>query len=428
MSKEKKSNMISYNVFTLDNGMRVVHHFSDVSPMAAVAICCDVGAADEDDNRTGLAHLIEHLMFGGSKNVPAYDQALERAGAINNAWTSTDETCYHEYLPAVNIETALWAESDRFMEPSFTEKTFETQRKVVIEEFKQQCLNRPYGDADHLLRSLMFRVHPYRYPTIGKEIAHLEAVTLSEVKAFFRRRYVPENMVLSISGPLTLERVRELAEKWFGDIPATRSTQRALPEEPAVTDGPRRLTVTRQVPQARIMIAYQMGGRKSPDYVPADLITDVLAGGLSSRFETRLMPANGNIFSNANAYIYGSRDKGLLVLIADLMHADDQTIALAEQKLREQVADLAEKGVTRQELTREQNKRAATNALEALENNSVAPALAKSVLRNEDYNDLLDSYNRATPDDIRLAALRIFRPENSGVLIIKPEPSKNTQL
>ena len=420
--------MINYNVFTLSNGMRVVHHFSDTSPMAGVALLCDVGSADEDEDRTGLAHLIEHMMFGGSANVPDYDQALERAGAVNNAWTSTDETCYHEYLPVVNIETALWAESDRILSPSFTETTFETQRKVVIEEFKQQRLNRPYGDSDHLLRSLMFRVHPYRYPTIGKEIAHLEAMTLDDVKAFFCRRYVPENIVLSMVGDLTLDRARELAEKWFGNIPATPSPQRALPEEPAVADGPRRLTVTRQVPQARIMIAYQMGGRKSRDYIPADLITDVLAGGLSSRFETRLMAEHGNIFTNADAYIYGSRDKGLLVLIADLADDDDQTIALAEQKLREQVRDLAENGVERRELTREQNKRASTNALEALENQSLAAALAKSVLCGEDYNEFLESYNAATPDDILQAARRIFRPENSGVLVIKPEPSKNTQL
>ena len=412
--------MISYTTFTLDNGLRVVHHYTDVTPMAAVSLVVDAGAADELPDKTGLAHLIEHMMFGGSKNVPEFDSALERAGGVNNAWTSNDLTCYYDYLPVVNIETALWAESDRLMSPLFSEETFETQRKVVIEEFKQQCLNQPYGDADHLLRDLMFKVHPYRYPTIGKEIAHLEKMTRADVWEFFNRRYTPSNAVLSVVGAVGKEKMRRLAEKWFGAIPNKPTIGRNLPEEPPVADGPRRLTVERSVPQVKISIAYQMGGRKSADYIPCDLITDVLALGMSSRFEQRLIGGGDDLFTSANAFIYGSRDKGLLILTGSLLRGSDSDIAEAERRLRAEARDIAENGIKLRELTSVKNNVESTFVAGTLDIKDLSLKLGESVVRGEDYNGQLERYRAVTLDDIQQTARRIFRTENSGTLVIRP--------
>ena len=370
--------MINYSRFTLDNGLRVVHNLDDSTAMVAVNILYNVGSRDESPEMTGLAHLFEHLMFAGSANIPDFDAEMERAGGINNAWTSNDFTNFYDVAPAQNVETLLWLESDRMLGLAFSDKELEVQRRVVIEEFKQTCLNRPYGDLSHKLRSLIYREHPYRYPTIGKEVAHIEKVTEQDVRDFFYRHYAPNNAVLAISGNISLERTKELVQKWFGDIPRRDIPARKYLPEPPVTS-PRRLEVTGNVPQAMVVIAFPMPGYGEDGYVECDLITDLLASGKSSRFYRNLVmgtapiasdlaqpasleaqesvssesiagqnstsPAGKplracDIFADADASIMGSEEPGFLMLKARLTDSSDSTIALAERLLLDQALRL----------------------------------------------------------------------------------------
>src|SRR6195952_1642323 len=238
--------MIKFEKFVLPNGLKVLVHEDKSTPMAVVNVLYDVGARDENPDKTGFAHLFEHLMFGGSINKPTYDEPLQVAGGENNAYTTNDLTNYYIQLPAENLETAFWLESDRMVSLAFNEKSLDVQRKVVCEEFKEHYINKPYGDVWFKMRELAYTTHPYRWQTIGKELSHIENATITDVKKFFSRHYCPANAILVVAGNTTTEQVKELAEKWFGNIPAGEKYNRALPAEPKQT-APRKETVKANV-------------------------------------------------------------------------------------------------------------------------------------------------------------------------------------
>ncbi len=280
--------MIHYNKFTLANGLRVIVHEDHTTPMAVLNVLYDIGARDEDPERTGFAHLFEHLMFGGSVNIPDYDEPLQMAGGENNAFTTNDLTNYYVQLPAENIETAFWLESDRMLSLAFGEKSLDVQRKVVSEEFKEHYINKPYGDVWHKMRQLAYSTHPYRWMTIGKELSHIETASLADVKAFFFKYYRPVNAILVAAGKVTTEQVKALAEKWFADIPAGEKYQRQIPVEPPQTAA-HKLEIKANVPLDALYKCYHIYPRQDKRYYAADLVSDILGGGSSSRLHQVLV-------------------------------------------------------------------------------------------------------------------------------------------
>lgn len=304
--------MIHYEKFTLENGLRVLFHRDPNTPMAVVNTLYDVGARDEDPNRTGFAHLFEHLMFGGSVNIPDFDAPLQRAGGESNAFTSNDITNYYDSLPAHNLETALWLESDRMLSLAFTPQSLEVQRSVVIEEFKQRYLNQPYGDVWLEFRPLAFTHHPYQWATIGKNIQHIEEATMEDVKAFFKKFYTPSNAILCVAGNLELEDVKTAVQKWFGDIPSGAAPKRNLTQEP-VQNEYRTKEIERKVPSDAFYYGFKMPGRTQDGYYTADLLSDVLGRGQSSRLFVRLKKEL-DLVAEINAYVLGAHDTGLLMI------------------------------------------------------------------------------------------------------------------
>ncbi len=308
--------MIHFDRFKLDNGLRVLFHKDVTTPMAVVNILYNVGARDESEHKTGFAHLFEHLMFGGSVNIPEFDTPLQLAGGENNAFTSNDITNYYDVLPVNNIETALWLESDRMLSLAFTPKSLEVQRSVVIEEFKQRYLNQPYGDVWLELRPLVYQHHPYKWATIGKEIKHIEEATMDDVKGFFKKFYHPANAIMCIGGNIELDEVKHLVEKWFGDIPAGEINTRNLPQEPTQTEY-REKTIEREVPTDAFYYAFRIEDRLHPDYFVYDTLSDVLGRDKSSRLYKSLKKEQ-SLVSSINTYITGSIDSGLLIISGKL--------------------------------------------------------------------------------------------------------------
>lgn len=410
--------MIEYTTFTLPNGLRVVHHYDPTPSQVAVNVLYNVGARDEDPAHTGMAHLFEHLMFGGSANVPSFDHALEMAGARNNAWTSNDFTNFYATVPKENIETVLWAESDRMLSPLLTDESLEVQRGVVIEEFKQTCLNKPFGDIGHHLRALLYRIHPYRNPTIGREISHIENVTLEQVRRFFFSHYAPNNAVLAIAGPIPLELARELVEKWFATIPRRDVAPRLYEQEPEI-DSPRRKEVRADVPQTRIIIAYPMEGYSHPDFRTADLITDILAAGQSARFTRELVMAT-DLFTMADASISGSEEPGFIMLSGALTRNDDDTIRQAEEALLEQARRIAQNPPSRHEMERVINRFESNMTFSQLSYVARARELAKATIHGEDINSIIPAYRSITADDVHRVASRLLQPQRSATLIYRP--------
>lgn len=304
--------MIAFNRFKLANGLTVLHHFDPTTPMAVVNTLYDVGARDESEEKTGFAHLFEHLMFGGSKHIPDFDAPLQHAGGESNAFTSNDITNYYDVLPVQNIETALWLESDRMLSLAFTPKSLEVQRSVVIEEFKQRYLNQPYGDVWLELRPLAYTIHPYKWATIGKKIEHIEEATMDDVKAFFKEHYHPANAILCIAGNISFEETQRLVEKWYGDIPASLKPERMLPKEPKQTIFKEK-TIERIVPNDAFYYAFKMPERRSFEYYVTDIISDALGREKSSRLYAKLKKEL-HLVHSINAYITGSMDEGLLII------------------------------------------------------------------------------------------------------------------
>jgi predicted Zn-dependent peptidase len=344
--------MIEFQKHTLNNGLRVVVHSDPSTPMAAVNVIYNVGSKDEHPEKTGFAHLFEHLMFGGSKNIPDYDTPLQMVGGENNAFTSDDITNYYLTLPANNIETGFWLESDRMLELAFNEKSLETQRNVVIEEYKQRYLNQPYGDAQSLLFELAYKVHPYRWPTIGRDISHIENATMADVKDFFFKHYAPNNAVLTVTGNVNPDQIFLLAEKWFGDIPARKVPEKNIPQEPKQT-GYRELTVDRNVPYNALYIAFHMDGKHTPGYYAADLLSDILSNGNSSRLYRNLIVEKG-LFSELDAYISGDDDPGLFSVSGKLI--EGVSYELAEKAIWEELEKIKQEMIDENELKKVINK------------------------------------------------------------------------
>lgn len=406
--------MIEIVKHTLANGLRVLVHRDPTTPMAAVNLLYDVGARDEDSSKTGFAHLFEHLMFGGSKNIPSYDGPLQRVGGENNAWTSNDYTNYYVTLPAQNIETSFWLESDRMMELNFTQKSLDVQRKVVIEEFKQRYLNQPYGDIPLLVRPLAYKRHPYQWPTIGKEISHIENATLEDVKTFFYKHYAPNNAVLSIAGNVDPDLVFPMVEKWFGEIPSREVPKRNLPQETKRTSQ-EIIEVVRDVPANLININFHIGRRTDEDFYVNDLLSDLLSNGPSSRLTQSLMKEK-QIFSNVNAYISGDMDPGLLTVTGRIMPGTSMDVA--ENAIWSQLHKIAEHGVSEKELQKVKNKVESNLVFSEISFLNKAMNMAQYEMMGDanEINSEVFRYRKVNTNDIKSAAQSIFQLNNSTVL------------
>jgi len=382
--------------------------------MAVLNILYDVGARDEEPDKTGFAHLFEHLMFGGSVNIPQFDLPLQRVGGESNAFTSNDITNYYITLPAINLETAFWLESDRMLSLAFSEKSLETQKQVVSEEFKQRYLNQPYGDVWLKLRPLAYKQHPYKWATIGKEISHIELASIQDVKDFFKKHYTPQNAILVIAGDVDVSVVKDLAQKWFGSISSGTKYIRNLEAEPKQLEA-RREVVTANVPVNSLYMAFHMSDRRSKDYYTCDLISDILSRGNSSRLYRRLVKEQ-SLFSEINAYLLGSLDNGLFIVEGKPLPGT--TMELAENAVWEQLRDLQNTPVLGYELEKVKNKIESTMVFAEMSILDKAMNLAYfELLGNADMlNDEVVKYLNVSPEDIQKTAQQIFQLENSSTL------------
>ena len=410
--------MIRVTRHVLPNGLRVVHRQDPSTVMAAVDVIYNVGSRDESRELTGVAHLFEHLMFGGSVNVPDFDGEVERAGGWNNAWTSNDYTNFYTVVPAVNVETAFRLESDRMLALSFNAKALEVQRNVVVEEFKTTCLNQPYGDLTHRLRELLYPTHPYGWPTIGIIPDHILNVTDSDVREWFYSHYAPNNAVLVVTGNVTAEHAVALAEKWFGPIPRREIAPRTYAPEKPITEA-RQMIVDGPVPQTEVVMAWHMPGRLHPDYKVCDLISDVLANGQSSRFYQRLFMGT-DIFTEIDASILGSEEPGLFLIQGRLRENGEEQERRAIEAVTEQLHLLMTEGPTPHEMERAANKFESTLTLGNLSYLTQALNLAEAEIAGIDPDRLVADYRSVTPDDVRRVATDLLAPSKCGTLIYRP--------
>lgn len=406
--------MIHFDRFVLDNGLRVIVHEDHSTPMAVVNVMYDVGSRDEDPERTGFAHLFEHLMFGGSVHIPDYDTPLQLAGGENNAYTSSDVTNYYIQLPAENLETAFWLESDRMLSLAFNEKSLEVQRKVVCEEFKESYLNKPYGDVWFKIREMAYQQHPYRWLTIGKELSHIENAKLDDVRNFFFRHYRPVNAVLVVAGHVSTAQVKALAEKWFGDIPSGEKYVRNLPQEPSQSQ-PRKTEVTANVPLDAFYKNWHIYTRLDHRYYIADLITEVLGGGGSSRLYQALVKEK-KLFSNIECYHFGTVDAGLLTIEGKLIKG--VTMQQAEAAIEEELEKLKQNGIDDKELVKVKNRTEAVIAFEDMSLTNRAGSLAfYEVLGDASLmNKELARYQAVTAEQLVQECRKIFNENNSNTL------------
>lgn len=411
--------MIHYEHFTLNNGLEVYVHEDHTTPMAAVNILYNVGSRDEDEQKTGFAHLFEHLMFGGSKHITSYDEPLQKVGGENNAFTSPDITNYYITLPAVNIETAFWLESDRMMSLSFDPKVLDVQQKVVIEEFKQRYLNQPYGDVWLKLRPLAYQTHPYRWATIGKEISHIEEATMDDVKHFFYKYYLPNNAILVVAGNVTVSQVKRLCEKWFEPIAAGEKYVRNLPKEKPQTEA-RMLETSAKVPLNSIYKTYHTAGRFDDGFHSADLLSDILGRSKSSRLYNRLVKDRA-IFNNISAYVTASLDPGLLVIQGNL----NQGISLeeADKAIEEMVQEIVENNIEEKELQKVKNQSESTLAFAEVEllNRAMNLAFAANAGNAEWCNQDADKIRAITADSIQNTAREVFSKDNCSTMYYRSE-------
>ena len=406
--------MIQFDRFVLDNGLRVLVHQDVSTPMAVVNVLYDVGARDEDPAKTGFAHFFEHLMFGGSINIPGYDDPLQMAGGENNAYTSNDLTNYYCQLPAENIETAFWLESDRMLSLAFSKKSLEVQRKVVSEEFKEHYINKPYGDVWHKMRELVYTTHPYRWMTIGKELQHIEAVTLQDVKAFFNKHYNPANAILVVAGNVEANQIKTLAEKWFSPIPAGNKYDRNLPQEPVQT-APRFMEVKANVPLDALYKCWHIYSRTDDRYYAADLISDVLSGGASSRLFQKLVKEK-QIFSSIDCYHTGSTDAGIMVIEGKLVKGVN--IKDADAAVNEELKKLQQEGIEVTELEKVKNKTESAMAFEDMSITNRAASIAMyELLGDADLmNKELEKYQAVTAGEIAEQCKIIFDENNCSTM------------
>jgi len=406
--------MIEFDKFTLENGLRVIVHRDETTPMAAVNILYNVGAKDEDPEHTGFAHLFEHLMFGGSINIPNYDEPLQMVGGDNNAWTNNDITNYYLTVPKANLETAFWLESDRMLSLAFSKKSLEVQQNVVIEEFKQRYFNQPYGDVWLHLRPLAYKEHPYQWPTIGKSIDHIEKATLKEVKEFFFHHYAPNNAIMVVAGNVDTQQVKELSEKWFAPIERREVPERNLPEEPVQNEF-RSKRIDSNVPFDAIYMAFHMGKRMDEDFYIVDLVSDVLSNGQSSRIFQSLVKEK-NLFSTIDAYITGEFEPGLFLITGKLV--EGVAMKTAELSIWEELNKMASIKVDEYELQKVKNKIESTLVFSEISYLNKAMNLATHELLGDanDINKEVDKYQKVSANDILNSSAKIFRKENCSTL------------
>lgn len=411
--------MIGFERQILDNGLRVIVHRDEGTPMVTTNILYDAGSRDEEPDSTGFAHLFEHLMFEGTQNIPLFDVPVMMAGGENNAFTNNDLTNYYITLPATNLETALWLESDRMRGLDLAEERLANQKSVVTEEFRQRYLNQPYGDLLLLLRPLAYRVHPYRWPAIGMDISHIEKADSISAKKFYDRFYTPSNAVLSVAGNVDPDRVFRLAEKWFGDIPSGVKTERKLPVEPEQSER-RELTVHRPVHAPHLLMAFHMGSRESRDFYILDLLTDILAGCDSARFPAILVRKK-ELFSEADIYLSGEADPGLVIFSGRIRDGID--VRKAEEAVRSELDRLASERVIAAELDKARNRYESHRLMQYISVSNKAFSLAyHEVLGDADgINREHEQYMSVTAEEIASAAGLTFRPGNSSVIHYLPE-------
>lgn len=405
--------MISYEHFILDNGLNVYVHQDNSTPFAAVNIIYNVGSRDEEEHKTGFAHLFEHLMFGGSKNIPSYDTPLQKVGGENNAFTSPDITNYYITLPAVNLETAFWLESDRMMALSFDQKVLDVQQKVVIEEFKQRYLNQPYGDVWLKLRPLAYKTHPYKWATIGKEISHIENAVMDDVRGFFYKHYLPNNANLVVAGNVTVEQVKQLCKKWFEPIPAGNVTKKNLPVE-GIQTASRFLETEAEVPLDAIYKVYHTQGRHDEGFNATDLMSDILGRSKSSRLYKLVM--ENQIFNSVNAYVTASLDPGLMVIQGNL----NQGVSIEEgdAAIQDVLDDFLKNPVSEEELTKVKNQAESTLVFSEVEllNRAMNLAFAANAGNVEYANQESSRIQSVTTNEISKYAQKVLTKENCSTM------------
>lgn len=409
--------MIEYERFVLKNGLRVLIHEDKSTPMVAVNVLYDIGSKDENPEKTGFAHLFEHLMFGGSANIPDFDDPIQLAGGENNAFTNNDMTNFYDVLPAENLEVALWLESDRMLSLNFDEKVLETQRKVVVEEFKETCLNEPYGDVWHHISDLAYKQHPYRWPTIGLEPKHVEDAKLEDVKDFFFRFYRPNNAILVVAGNVEPKKTLQLVEKWFADIPAGDVPQRQLPVEPP-QQAFREKTVEAKVPVDALYLVFHTCSRTHPDFYAVDLLSDVLASGPSSRLYRRLLKEK-KLFSHIDCYITASNDPGLLIV--EGKPTDGVPMEVAEKAIWEELERLTTEPITQAELEKIVNKSESSLVFSEVSvlNKAINLAFFELVGDASIINRETSLYQQVTVEEMHRVAKEVFSREKCSKLVYK---------
>jgi len=409
--------MIEFDKFELKNGLQVIVHQDKTTPIVAFNILYKVGARDEKPERTGLAHLFEHLMFEGSKNISDYDRHIQIASGENNAFTNNDYTNYYITLPKQNIETAFWLESDRMLELDFSEEKLRIQKGVVIEEFNQRYLNKPYGDWQMIMRRLAYHTHPYMWPTIGKNTIHIEYAKLQEIKDFFFNFYAPNNAILVVAGDVETEQIRKLAEKWFGPIPRRNTQKNTLPAEPK-QQIPQMLEIERNVPLNAIYKAYHMGDRMSESYYHCDIISDILSNGESSRMTQRLVKQQKK-FTSINAYIMGSVDPGLFLV--EGIPNDGVSFDEANKCIIAELENIWKDPVSESELTKVKNKLEMTKVVSEVNILNKAMTLAYYEMLGDInlINNEIEEYQKITRYDIEKTAQETFTPNNSSTIYYK---------
>ncbi|MDX1685448.1 MAG: pitrilysin family protein [Saprospiraceae bacterium] len=406
--------MVTFERFKLSNGLQTIFHYDPHTPMATISVLYDVGSKDEEPDKTGFTHLFEHLMFSGSKNAPDFDGAMQSAGGDNNAYTNSDMTHFYNILPAENLETALFLEADRMHNLIINEKTFETQRNVVIEEFMETCYNQPYGDLWHHLLDLTFTQHPYRWPTIGLTPDHIANAQLEDVVKYYHSHYLPSNAILAIGGNFHSDQVREIAEKYFGQIPAGVQPLRPGIVEPR-QDGYRKKVIDADVPSDAIYLAFKMGARNSSEYYPQDLLTDILANGPSSRLISHLIKDESS-FVSVDSYVYGSSEPGLLII--EGQPAEGIDLETAEEILWKEINRLKKEDIPQEELDRQLNK-VRTNLILS-ETSSLGKTMSLAyyeLLGNIDLiNSENDRYQAVDPQDLKYHANKILNEDNCSMV------------
>ncbi len=408
--------MIEFDKFVLDNGLQVIVHKDITTPLVAVNILYKVGARNENPDRTGFAHLFEHLMFGGSVNIPSYDEPLQLVGGENNAFTTNDLTNYHLTLPANNIETAFWLESDRMLSLAFTEKSLDVQRNVVTEEFRQRYFNQPYGDVWLYLRPLAYKVHPYQWATIGKSIEHITGASMQEVKDFFYSYYAPNNAIMVVAGNVETEDVKLLANKWFGSIPKRNISKNIIPQEPEQKET-RRFVIERDVPMDAIYMAFKMPEKLHEDYKVLDIISDLLGNGKSSRLFQKLVMQT-KLFADIECYISGSIDAGLIIIEGRLNN--NASFDDAEKVILDTINELLV-NLTETELKKVINKAEATLIFSYIDILNKATSLAFYEMLGDAnlINTEIEFYQKVTVGEIKNAIIKYFKIEQASILHYK---------